>query len=100
MIKNDFRYIIKRIIIGIGICLGLSFLTGCSSVYASEIVTTKSVYNQSSNQFVDIELEIDKTSFDNLFLDDINEFKSYCNSYSCSAINSLVNKLNNGDFDS
>lgn len=100
MIKNDFRYIIKRIIIGIGICLGLSFLTGCTPVFASEIVTTKSVYNQNSKQLVDIELEIDKTSFDSFFLDDIDEFKSYCNSYSCSAVNSLVNKLNNGDFNS
>lgn len=33
MIKNDFRYIIKKILIGIGICVGLFYLKSCN-VYA------------------------------------------------------------------
>lgn len=101
MIKNDFRYITKRILIGVGICLCLSFINSCNVKALEDTYYINKVLSENNTTTYDTDIPVSYSELNNSFTFDTSEYSDF---YSQKSGNlkcgyDLYNKLLNGDFD-
>lgn len=100
MIKNDARYIIRRVIVYFAIFFIFSIISSCN-VHAQDTYTVNGVYSWYTNSIIDVSFTRPYNELEYIMTTDETKYKNVVNSnmnYGKSYINSYFSKLANGDF--